>query len=86
MNNISIRAAISGAFLFLCFLTMPAWVSAAVELGNLVGVVSGNDSESAILTDFGLDVELLAKVEIPALSSSGLSICTSSKIVGPFAA
>lgn len=40
--------------------------------GNLVGVASGNDSVSALFSDFGLTVVELAKVDDPATSNDGL--------------
>lgn len=49
-------------------------VFAALEFGDLVGVASGNDSEDAILMDFGLELELLAKIDIPDLDNDDLSI------------
>ncbi|MGB5323797.1 MAG: VPLPA-CTERM sorting domain-containing protein [Pseudomonadales bacterium] len=55
-------------------LSFSNFTSAAVVLGNLVGVASGNDSEAAILADFGLVVDELAKVDLPATSNDGLSI------------
>ena len=51
--------------------------ASATTLGVLVDVYSGNDSESAIAANLGVDlglVTLLAKIEDPATSSGGLTI------------
>ena len=51
--------------------------ASATSLGVLVDVYSGNDSESAIAANLGVDlglVTLLANIEDPATSSDGLTI------------
>jgi hypothetical protein len=50
---------------------------ADIVLGDLLGVFSGNDSETSIFEDTGFDVELLAKVESPSLSQDGLTLTPS---------
>ncbi|MHA1600696.1 MAG: hypothetical protein ACTSW2_07700 [Alphaproteobacteria bacterium] len=47
---------------------------AALVLGDHLGTFSGNDSESALLSELGLQVTELAKVETPATSTDGLTL------------
>jgi hypothetical protein len=42
--------------------------------GDYLGTFGGNDSEAALLSDLGLLVEELAKVDEPATSNDGLTI------------
>lgn len=47
--------------------------SASVVPGELLGVFAGNDTAAGIMTNFGLNVEYLARVETPAsISTSSL--------------
>jgi hypothetical protein len=70
----AIVAVVSGMGL----LSAPA--SAIVVEGQFLGVVAGNDSPGVILSEFGLDVMELAKVEAPrsittpTLSNDGLTL------------
>ena len=42
--------------------------------GNLLGVFPGNDSEAEILLQLGLNVTRLARVNLPAISTDGLTL------------
>ncbi len=47
---------------------------AALVLGDHLGTFSGNDSEAALLSDLGLQVTQLARVDTPATSTGGLTL------------
>ena len=53
---------------------VPSTTNGDLVQGDLLGVFAGNDSESSILTELGLDVSFLAKVDTPNVSSFGLMI------------
>lgn len=42
--------------------------------GNYLGTFSGNDSESALMADAGLDADFIEKIDTPATSNGFLSI------------
>ncbi len=44
------------------------------NFGNYLGTFSGNDSESALLADLGLDADLIEKIDTPATSEGDMSI------------
>jgi len=50
--------------------------AACTVFGELLGVFEGNDSEDSILLDLGVEAIRLDRVDLPAISSGGLSIST----------
>ena len=49
-------------------------VAACAVFGELLGVFEGNDSEDSILLDLGVETVRLGRVELPDITSDGLSI------------
>ena len=60
--------------LLLTAVFLPGVASANMVTGNFLGVFSGNDSESAMLSNLGITVTELAKVDWPATSNDGLEL------------
>jgi len=60
--------------LLLAAVFLPGVASANMVTGNFLGVFSGNDSESAMLSNLGITVTELAKVDWPATSNDGLEL------------
>ena len=48
--------------------------SASAAFGELLGLFEGNDSEDSILLDLGVETVRLGRVELPDITSDGLSI------------